>query len=313
MCYKSRSLVFIMIASLALILISCEEQAQHHDQTDEQKFVVYTSIYPLYDFTKKIAGEKAEVINLIPAGVEPHDYQPTAKEIMNISKAHLFVYNGADFESWVERIIESLHHSEFMVVDTTMNIPLLAHQKEDSHHHHEHGELDPHVWLDPNLAKLQAEAIKQALVQLDQENSQYYEENFAKLEEQFNHLDAQFQEAMQRVERRHFVVAHAAFGYLASRYDLHQVALAGINVEEPSPKQVEEMIRFVQEHDIEYILFENMNTPKVAEVVQHEVGAKSLVLHSLESLTEEDLSQGKDYFSIMEENLKVLKTALGYR
>lgn len=361
---KSILLLISLILILSTALIGCGNQQddvqeaegnQDPEVVEEEKLVIYTSMYPLYDFTKKIAGEKAEVVNLIPSGAEPHDFEPTSKDIMNLSQANLFIYNGGGFESWIEKIAEAVNNPVLTLVDSTEHISLLSnedtghihhddedhghgkeedhghgqeHSKEedhdhdhgdheedhddDQHDHNDHGEFDPHVWIDPNLAKQQAEAIKNALVEMDQANADYYENNFVQLAAQFAELDAKYKEVTQHIKRRDFVVSHAAFSYLALRYELNQVAIAGLNLEEPSTKQLQDIIRFIKENEIEYILFENLVTPKVAEVVKEDVGAESLVLHNLEGLTEEELSQGKDYFSIMEDNLEVLKKALGY-
>lgn len=258
------------------------------------------------------------------------------------------MYNGGGFETWIENIVEAANHDGMYIVDSTKNITLLSNEAtghvhdhgdeeadhdehdhgdeeadHDEHDHgdegadhdeHDHGEFDPHVWLDPNLAQLQAEAIKQALVELDPQHAEYYEENFANLVTKFEELDAQFKELSEHVERRDFIVSHAAFGYLAHRYDLNQISITGLSpTNEPSAKQLQEIIEFASENHIEYILFENLVTPKVAEVVKDAIGAESLVLHNLEGLTEEELSQGKDYFSLMQDNLDVLKQALGYK
>lgn len=330
---KSMLLVLslILIFSIATALTACgqpQEDQQVEGQTEApvveeaKQLLIYTSMYPLYDFAKKIAGDKAEVINLVPAGAEPHDFEPTARDIINLSQADLFVYNGGGFETWIEKIAAAVNSSTMILLDSTEHITLLAneesglHQDDDHDDEHDDGdsEFNSHVWLDPLSAKLQAEAIKNALVSIDVSNKEYYEGNFAELAKQFAELDAQYNELSQRIERRDFVVSHAAFGYIAYRYNLNQVAISGLSPSnEPSARQLKEVIEFVRENNIQYILFENLVTPKVAEVVREEVAAEALVLHNLEGLTKEELSQGKDYFSIMEDNLNVLKKALGYK
>lgn len=358
------SLILILIFSTALVACGkSQDERQVEGDTNEpvvedgKQLLIYTSMYPLYDFAKKIAGDKAEVINLVPAGAEPHDYEPTAKDIINLSQADLFVYNGGGFETWIEKIVEAVNSSTMMILDSTEHITLISNEEsgqhhedkhddhndqghngkeEDNHddheedhghgkeeddhddhgddHDHEHSEFDPHVWLDPVSAKLQAEAIKNAIVSIDAANKEYYESNFTELAKQFDGLDAKYKELNQHIERRDFIVSHAAFGYIAYRYELNQVAISGLSPSnEPSAKQLKEVIEFVRENNIQYILFENLVTPKVAEVVRQEVAAEALVLHNLEGLTKEELSQGKDYFSIMEDNLDVLKKALGYK
>lgn len=312
---KSKSLVLSMILLVMCFLIGCGGPVVHNGESDDG-LLIYTSIYPLYFFTKEIVGEKGEVINLIPAGMDPHDYEPTIHDVMQLSDADLFIYNGAGLESWVERIVEAVDNPELILIDSTTTIDLLNHKNDDRHedeHHAAHTHGDPHVWLDPNLAKLQAEVIRDALVSIDKGNSELYTNNYNELATKLDNLDAQFQDLIKHAERADFVVSHAAFGHLAARYGLNQVAITGVHVEEPSTKQVQEIITFILHNDIEYILYDHLSTSKVAEVIEAEVGATSLMLHHLEGLTEEELAQGKDYFSIMEENLNVLKTALGYK
>jgi zinc transport system substrate-binding protein len=356
----NRKTVLIFLSLLVLLstaLIGCgktQEKQKAEGNQEEQpavendnQLLIYTSMYPLYDFAQKIAGDKAKVVNLVPAGASSHDFEPTVKDIIELSKADLFVYNGGGFETWIEKIIESVDSPDMVILESTAHLDLLPseeseehddhgehgkHGNEDNHdgdseqgkeedgheaheddHAHEHGGLDPHVWLDPNFAKLQAEAIKNALVEIDVANAEYYESNFADLANKFDKLDANYNDLSEHIKRRDFVVSHAAFGYIASRYDLNQVAITGLSPSnEPSARQLEEIIEFVRMNQIQYIMFENLVNPKVAEVVKEEVGAEALVLHNLEGLTEEEMSQGKDYFSIMEDNLDAFKQALGY-
>jgi zinc transport system substrate-binding protein len=361
---KMLILSLVLVVVLSIFLVGCGKEEQPAKTEDGKGLTIYTSIYPLYDFTKKIVGDKGTVINLVPSNTESHDYEPTAKDVLDLSKADLFVYNGGGFETWIEKIVDAVkgNNTKMVVLQSTANIELLSpdetgleqadehvdehagehadehageqagehtdehaeeHTEEhtDEHigeqadeHGHEHGDFDPHIWLDPILALQQAEAIKTAVVALDPENAEYYENNFSNLTEQFKLLDQKFQDLSAHIERQEFVVSHASYGYLAKRYGLKQVALSGINPsDEPSTQELQEIISFVKENKIKYIMFENLVSTKVAEVVREEVGAEAIVLHNLEGLTKEDISQEKDYFSLMDENLEALKKALGYK
>lgn len=350
---------FILV--LTVSLIGCapvnqqtdgvKEPLDNEQAEGEKKLLIYTTVYPVHFFAQEIAGERAVVKSIIPVGAEPHDFEPTAKDIMSLSQADLFVYNGGGFESWIEKIVDSVNNDQMILVDTTANISLLtnaetghvhddhdhghgdeahgAHEEdhdhdhgeevqgvheEGDHDHHDHGDLDPHVWLDPQLAKQQAEAIKDALIEADPEHIAYYEKNFEQLTHRFMELDDAFAQLSEHKEREDFIVSHAAYGYLANRYGLNQVSISGLSPSsEPSPRQLQEIIEYAKEHKIEYILFENMVSTKVAEVVRESIGAEALVLHNLEVLTEEEISQGQDFFSLMHHNVEVLKKALGYK
>ena len=331
-------------------LESANQEASH----DDPDLLIYTSIYPLYDFTREIAGDQAEVVNLIPPGQEPHHYEPTVTDIKHLHEADMCIYDGGNFESWIEDIVSAVDQDDLLLVNTTEHIHEHIHinagdqsakhaehvederdhgheeghdhGRADNHDHrdedgrdhshedgHDHGDIDPHVWLDPVLAKQQAEVIKQALIEADPDHEDMYEEHFRQLADKFDQLDEDFREMSANIERRDFVVSHEAFTHLADRYDLNQVGITGLSPSnEPSPKQVRQIVEFVETHGIEYILFENQVTPNIVKVVQEEAGVDSLVLHNMEVVTEEEISQGADYFSFMEHNLKVLRQALGY-
>lgn len=387
---RSFTVLISLLFILSMALMGCSsvgdsQPEQNNDTTKEQEatsseqILIYTTVYPVQFFAEEIVGEKGEVRSIIPVGAEPHDFEPTARDIINLSQADLFVYNGGGFESWIEKIVDSVNNNELVWVDSTANISLLSnaetghihHDEEhadhdDAHHNHEdeehvddhahhnhedeehvddhthhdhgdeehvdhdhgthtdsshdhahdhdHGEFDPHVWLDPMLAIKQAEEIKEALVAYDPENAAYYEENFKGLAERLTALDQAFKDLSENVERKDFVVSHAAYGYLANRYNFNQISIAGLNPSnEPSPRQLQEIVEYATEHQVQYILFENMVSAKIAQVVQESVGAEALVLYNLEVISEEELSQGEDFFTLMERNIEVLKKALGYQ
>lgn len=296
---------------------------QANNQTSAIK--VYTSIYPLEYVAKRIGGEHIEVTNMVPAGVEPHDFEPTAKDMVALSEANLFVYNGSGFELWVEKAVEGLDKSKTTVIDATEGLELLkaeegGHEEHtagtetnptESEHEHEHGEFDPHVWLDPTLLKAQAEKVKDALVQKDQAHSADYEKNFQQLAADLDQLDKEFKEMVAKAGSKEFMVAHSAFGYLAHRYGLEQVAISGVSpADEPSPAEMKELVEHAKEHNIKYVLFETLVSPKVAEVIAREAGLKTATLNPLEGLTEEEAKAGKDYLAIMRANMETLRTAL---
>lgn len=330
-----------VLFSLGMLLSACgsgstanqEDVEQANAQPAvEQKMKVYTTLFAMTDFAQQIAGEKATVENIVPAGVEPHDFEPTAKDMIKLNEGDVFVYNGAGFEGWVEKALQAIESKDLVIVNASKDIELISaeendheghgsddHADEEEQHHdehaseeeHDHGEYDPHIWLDPMKAKKQAELIKEALVQADSANASYYEDNFQALSQRFDELDASFKDLMANAEHKEIVVSHAAFGYLAHAYGLEQIAISGISPSnEPSQQQLKDIIETVKSHGIEYILFDSLVSGKVAEVVKNEAGAEALTLHTLENLTQEELAAGKDYFSVMEDNLEVLKKAL---
>lgn len=332
--------LFFMIAALALLgacaptPAAIEEAGQESDETE--KIVVYTTFYPLYYVADRISGELADVRNVIPAGVEPHDYEPTAKDIVAMSAADVFVYNGNGLEQWVENALNNFDTSQMIVVKATEGIELLpadehehghghgddhdehaAHEgpghnhDEESHIGHDHGEFDPHVWLDLTLLVKQAELIKKAMSEADPSNTEAYQKNYESLEADLLALDQQFAEMVSDAKRHEFVVSHRAFSYLAERYGLEQISISGLSPDvEPTPSRLKALIEYVKAKEINYILFETLVSPKVAEVIARETGAKTATLNPLEGLTKEELDNGEDFLSIMQANLETLRMVL---
>lgn len=297
----------------------------------EQKLKVVTSFYPMYEFSKQVGGEHADVVALVPGGMEPHDWEPSAKDMALISDADIFVYNGI-VEEWVDKAIESISNEQRIVVEASHGITLMegeAHkhdeEEEEGHEEEAHGEeahvvedehseehgLDPHVWLSPVLAQKEVNTILEAFVKADPANEAEYKKNadayIAKLQE----LDEAFKSGLKDVKSKQFVTQHAAFGYLAKEYGLKQVAIAGLSPEqEPTPAKMVDIVKFAKENHVTTIFFETLVDPKVAETVAKEIGATTDVLNPLEGLTEEETNNKMDYISVMKKNLEGLIKAL---
>lgn len=277
---------------------------------------VLTSFYPMYDFACKIGGDCIDVTNMVPSGTEPHDWEPSTNDLKNLEKADVFIYNGADMEPWADDLLVS-RSDTLHVVEASENVELRttdgehehAHEHEDADHHH--GDFDPHVWLDPENAKIEMEAIRDALCAADSENSTVFQSNYEKYAAELDALDAEFREKLAPLPNRTIVVAHEAFGYLCDAYGLTQVGIEGLSPDsEPDPGRMAEVIDFVREHSISTIFFEELVSPKVAEAIASETGAQAKMLSPLEGLSDEQAAAGADYFSVMHDNLAALMEAL---
>ena len=277
---------------------------------------VLTSFYPMYDFACKIGGDCIDVTNMVPSGTEPHDWEPSTNDLKNLEKADVFIYNGAGMEPWADDLLVS-RSDTLRVVEASENVELRttdgehehAHEHEDADHHH--GDFDPHVWLDPENAKIEMEAIRDALCAADPENSTVFQSNYEKYAAELDALDAEFREKLAPLPNRTIVVAHEAFGYLCDAYGLTQVGIEGLSPDsEPDPGRMAEVIDFVREHSISTIFFEELVSPKVAEAIASETGAQAKMLSPLEGLSDEQAAAGADYFSVMHDNLAALMEAL---
>lgn len=294
--------------TMLLTLSGCGNTQSASDNTADgnKKISVYTSFYPMYDFAKNIGGDKITLVNLVPAGTEPHDWEPAPSDIANLEKGDVLIYNGAGMESWMDKTLSSLSNKNLITVDTSKNLKLLDNQDADEHLAH-----DPHVWLNPENAKEQAAAIKNAFVQADPANKDYYEQNYTTFAQKLDALDQDYKDAAKTFKQKDIVVSHQAFGYLCQAYGLTQVPLEGLSADsEPTPARMAEIEDFVKQNNIKYIFAEELISPKTAEAIARDTGAQTVVLNPLEGLSNDDQQAGKDYITVMKDNLELLKKAL---
>lgn len=298
---KTVRLFSIMAVIVAGCTTACGQNAIKNTANDSGKVKVMTSFYTMYDFAQKIGGEKVEITNMVPSGTEPHDWEPSAIDIRNMEDADVFIYNGAGMEHWAEDILKSLDNSEFITVEASEGVELIREGKEN----------DPHVWLDPENAKIEMEHIKDAFIEADKDNAEYYNKNYETYSRQLDGLNQEFEETLSQVTNKDIIVAHKAFGYLCKAYGLNQIASEGLMPDsEPDPARMEEIIQLAKKKEINTIFFEELVSPKVANTIAKEIGAKTEVLNPLEGLSEEQMDAGEDYFSVMRTNLKQIKKAL---
>ncbi|MBC1768438.1 zinc ABC transporter substrate-binding protein [Listeria welshimeri] len=319
---KKWSFIVVAVLTFALVLAGCGASSDKVSG-DKDKLKIVTTFYPMYDFTKNVAGDKASVEMLIDAGTEPHDYEPSAKDIAKIEAADVFVYNSEDMETWVPSVLKSLDSKKLTVIDASKGIQLVEGTEEEEHHDHEeeghdhdheeahHHEHDPHVWLSPVLAQQEVTNIQNGLTKADKTNADTYEKNAANYNDKLKALDGKFKTAFEGSKQRDFVTQHAAFQYLAKEYNLHQVAIAGLSPDqEPSPARLAELQKYVKDNNISTIYFEEVASPKVAETLANETGAKLEVLSPIEGITDKEQKKGMDYIAYMEQNLKALQKTI---
>ncbi|MGE8076938.1 metal ABC transporter substrate-binding protein [Listeria welshimeri] len=319
---KKWSFIVVAVLTFALVLAGCGASSDKVSG-NEDKLKIVTTFYPMYDFTKNVAGDKASIEMLIDAGTEPHDYEPSAKDIAKIEAADVFVYNSEDMETWVPSVLKSLDSKKLTVIDASKGIQLVEGTEEEEHHDHEeeghdhdheeahHHEHDPHVWLSPVLAQQEVTNIQNGLTKADKTNADTYEKNAANYNDKLKALDGKFKTAFEGSKQRDFVTQHAAFQYLAKEYNLHQVAIAGLSPDqEPSPARLAELQKYVKDNNISTIYFEEVASPKVAETLANETGAKLEVLSPIEGITDKEQKKGMDYIAYMEQNLKALQKTI---
>lgn len=317
--------VILVSIFLTAILTSCQSAPA---TPSDNRLQVVTTIYPVYDFAIKVGGEAVNVTRLVPAGAEPHDWEPNPSDMIKIQEADVFIYNGAGMEQWVDSVLNSVSSGNLIVVNTADTLALrpagTSHEEhgegtKDAHNdsqegsvgEHDSGAYDPHIWLDPMNAKEQMRVIKEAFVQSDPVNKSVFETNFETYAAAFDQLDKEYSDAIHPLTGRNIVVAHEAFGYLCDRYGLTQIPIEGIAADsEPDAARMAEIIDFVNKNKVRVIFSEELLSPKVAETIASETGAATDILNPVGGLTEQQIKEGEDYFSIMRRNLKALVRAL---
>lgn len=283
---------------LLLIIMNIVSGCGGQQSADKSKLQVAASFYPMAEFVQAVGGDKVQVTTLVPDGAEPHDWEPSPKDLTRLGRAQVFVYNGM-VEPWAQQALDALSERKIMPVEAGRGLFARA------------GKQDPHVWVSPKKAIVQVQRITEALCEADAKHTDIYKDNsrayIAKLEQ----LDKRLAAVSKAAPKKVFVTAHAAFGHLAEDYGLRQLSVAGISAEaEPTPGDLQRLITTVKREKVRYVFFETLTDPKIAKLVAQETGAQTAVLDPLEGLDEEGRKQGLDYLKIMEQNIANLQRAL---
>lgn len=338
--------VLLLVAVLALFTAACGDKSSTSQKTEEKdKLSIYTTVYPLSYFAQRIGGDYVEVASIYPAGANEHTFEPTQKDMMKLADADIFFYIGLGLEGFVENAKKTLANEDVTMVATADDVSddklavstghVHAEDEEheadahDEHEHgtteeeheleaeehghdeHEHGDIDPHVWLSPTISQDLALAIKNTLVEKMPAQEATFNTNYDALVKELQDLNQDFEAMTDKAQNKTFFVSHAAFGYIAGQYGLTQVPIAGLNSQnEPSQKELTKIVDKANELHIHYILFEQNVSSKLAEIIQKEVGAESLVLHNLSVLTADDEKNKETYFTLMQKNIQTLEKAL---
>lgn len=286
--------VVLLLGLISVISSGCSSSSVQSDKPQ-----IYTSFYAVYDFAEEIAGDNADIYNMVPSGTEPHDWEPTVQDMAKLNNADIVFYNGLGMESWIDKVKQSLSNTKFVQVSDG----ILTNENAS----------DPHVWLDPENVKIICSNIFDTLCEIDPDNKALYEENFKNYKSELDNLDKSFRETISNIStnNRNIVVSHEAYSYLCSAYELNQIPIDGISADsEPSPDKMMQLINYIKDNKIKYVFYEELVSPKTAQTLAEETGASLLPLNPFEGLSENEVENGENYISVMYENLKNIKTAL---
>jgi zinc transport system substrate-binding protein len=302
---------FAIIAIIVVIPLSSysvwasDASLQFSNTSDSTKIQTISSFYPLYEFAQQVGQDKVDVKLLVPEGVEPHDWEPTIQDVHQIQKSDIVIINGLGFENWVESLDEMNYQG--VVVDTSDGIILNEILDDDDNHESEHAHEsgDPHVWLNPVLAKAQVQNIADAFSKSDSQNRNYYQKNAQSYMIKLDELDSKIRNDLSDC-KSDFIAFHDAFSYFANEYNLHQHTIIASSDPhgEPTAQTLENVINTARELNLKVIFTEDTVDPRISNVVANEIGGKTLVLSPLE------ISGDGDYISRMIVNLDNLKEAL---
>ena len=297
---------FALVGALVLIsgLVACSGTSASAAGTVS----VVASFYPLAEAAQKVGGTAVSVTNLTAPGVEPHDLELTPRQIAAISTADVVLYLGGGFQPAVE---DALTDATGATVDVSANLrslPVPAGESDASL------SADPHVWLDPVLYSDIVRTTEQVLAAASPSNAPTFRANADAFDARLNALASGYRAGLADCARNVIVTSHAAFGYLAQRFGLQQEPISGLSPDaEPTPARLAELKALVERDGVTTIFTEELVSPKVAQTLAEETGTTTAVLNPLESLTVDEVSAGDDYASVMQQNLRELRTALGCR
>jgi zinc transport system substrate-binding protein len=224
-----------------------------------------------------------------------------------VASADLLIYNGAGLEPWIPQIVSAADNPRLVVVDTSQGISLLQvppqFQKENR-------TVDPHIWLDPVLAKQQVNNILQGLIKADPADQQYFTANAQNYETKLDNLNSQIVNATINVKTRDFVTFHEAFAYFAKEYNLTQIPIAGPFEEEPTTSDIQNVIDAINQHHLLYVGYESLENPAISQAISSQTNATLILMNPIEGLTAQDQIAGKTYVSLMQEDLSNIVLAL---
>jgi zinc transport system substrate-binding protein len=314
-----RLIIFGGIITAIVIGVSFfSPKPQSSEASLQTKPIISVSTFALYEIAKTVAGDSVEVHPIIPLGTDAHMFTPNPSNVAEISKSSLFVYNGAGFESWAENLKNALPKTT-QVVDMSRYVVLLKSEVEhhgeetDGEHHHE-GAFDPHYWLDiDNMIKM-TQVLDTEFSKLNPAEAERFHGNAATYIGELQRLKAEYTSALAECKNRTLVSNHDAFGYLASVNKLENVSVIGLSSDEqPSAKNIADIIATVKEHGVKTIFFEEFINDNVSQTIARETGAKAVALQPLENISQDELKSHQTYLTIMRENLKKLREAMECR
>lgn len=301
---------------LAMIATVYTGRPALQDRQEQEKITVVASFYPLYEFTSRVVGDRAEVSTLVPAGVEPHDWEPTAEDVSRGRAADVLVINGAGFERWADGMQAKVVANTSEGIEFNYKEEKEAGDDDDQEHQDAGGGgVNPHIWLDPMLAKHQIDKIRDVMVSSDPANTDYYNQNADRFTAELDSLDTFIRSELADCNKSDFIAFHDAFTHFSERYGLRQHSIHGASPEgEILPQTIQQIIELANGFGINIIYSEDLIDSRLADTIANEIpNGKVLVLSPIEGIGNEEQAAGIRYIDKMKQNIANLKEGLECR
>lgn len=298
----------LLILTGLLALLNLQEDPT---PSDPERVSVFASFYPLAFIAEEVGGELVQVTNVTPAGAEPHDFEPTPQDIARISSASLLLGQGAGLDPWVKKLADQQASGTVRIVQMADEIPFDTFIEEEDEEAEDHGDFDPHVWLDPVRMQDMVTVVRDELITMDGAHADTYTTQAAVLLNELQQLHNEYTTGLETCALRTIITSHDAFGYLTRRYNIEAIHISGISPEEePSLQTLGTLTDLIRAEGIQYIFFETLASPRLAETLANETNTQTLVLNPIEGLTDEEVAFGETYMTVMRKNLAALRIAL---
>lgn len=303
--------ISLLILILLSFLLSC--QPAKESNKGEKKLKVIATIFPIYDFARNVGGDKIEATMLLPTGTDAHHYELKPKDIINVSKADIFLFTNFEMEQWAYKIINAAEkNTNMLAIETGAGAFLMPLNAEDGEQDNHVSKFDPHIWLDMDNAEKMVDNIATAFIKKDSRNSDYYLKNAHDYKSKLIALDKRYRAELTGCKTKTLLHAgHWAFAYLAKKYNLNYIAAYNVSADaEPSPQKMVALIEQVKQERVPCIYYEDMINPRVAKMIAKETGAGLLKLNNGHDVSKSDIQSGASFISLMEKNLINLKKGM---
>ncbi len=316
--------ILLLLLCFPVLFTGCGKNNTQTEGNSNGKLSIVTTIFPYYDFTRQIAGDKADIKLIVPAGMDTHSFEPVASDMINIGKADIIIYNGGETEGWTSQVLEAASNKNIIeekmmdYVETVTEEDVTGLHKDHNHSSEtedngEAEEIDEHIWTSPVNAIKIVSKIADILSMADKDNSEYYQENAREYINRLKEIDNEFREIVNSSGKKHLLFADRfPLRYFVDEYGLdYNAAFAGCSSEtEPSADIIAFLTDKAINENIHVILKVELTSPKVADAIAETTGAKVMTFNTCHNVTKEQFDNGVTYYSLMKENAEVLKAAL---